>query len=43
MLEKMSEFYEKLPKRVCLECGKEIEEEMYDCYIGTCDVCIKFF
>ncbi|AQX55875.1 YhfH family protein [Priestia flexa] len=39
MLEKMSDFFKKLPTKKCLECGQEIEEQ-HECYGNKCDNCV---
>ena len=38
MLENIVEFFKNLPAKVCIACGKEIEEQ-HECYGNQCDSC----
>ncbi|MCM3004783.1 protein YhfH [Priestia koreensis] len=39
MLVKMSEFFRNLPKKRCMECNEEMEEQ-HECYGNKCDKCL---
>ncbi|WLR42861.1 protein YhfH [Bacillus carboniphilus] len=39
MLVKMTEFLNKLPRKKCSSCGKEINEQ-HECYGNTCNECL---
>lgn len=39
MLGKITEFFRNLPKKKCVECGKEIEEQ-HECYGNKCNDCL---
>jgi len=36
MLMKVSEFFKNLPRKKCMDCGKEIEEQ-HECYGNKCN------
>ncbi|WP_342513021.1 protein YhfH [Sporosarcina sp. FSL K6-1522] len=38
MLENVIEFFKNLPDKVCITCGKKIEEQ-HECYGNKCDAC----
>ncbi|WP_153732427.1 protein YhfH [Sporosarcina obsidiansis] len=38
MVESIVEFFRNLPAKVCVSCGKEIEEQ-HECYSNHCDHC----
>ncbi|RSK26340.1 YhfH family protein [Bacillus sp. HMF5848] len=42
MLMSNSEFFQSLPPKTCVECGKEIEEQ-HECYGNTCNSCIEVY
>lgn len=40
MIIKLTEFFRNLPRKKCLECGHEMEEQ-HECYGNTCEKCLK--
>ncbi|MED0650094.1 protein YhfH [Aeribacillus pallidus] len=36
---KITEFFRNLPRKKCIECGKEIEEQ-HECYGNKCNHCL---
>ncbi|MCG7344323.1 YhfH family protein [Sporosarcina sp. ACRSL] len=38
MIESIVEFFRNLPAKVCVVCGKNIEEQ-HECYSNKCDEC----
>lgn len=38
MIENVIEFFKNLPAKVCITCGKEIDEQ-HECYGNKCDSC----
>jgi len=37
--QKITEFFRNLPRKKCIECGKEIEEQ-HECYGNKCNHCL---